>query len=239
MPAATGWCACAAPHERRLLMRSVGADIQFRRSNRLDVCLVINHPIALYAYPHRSSTTLTSHSVFLPAADIPSFVGNGNVDLGITGHDVILEANMQHKVTEIQRLAFGKCALQVQVPEHSPIKTVEDLAGKRVVTSFEDIAGAYFSQLDDRLALVGEQRTKIQYIGGSVEAACALGLADGIGACDPPLPFITLTSTQSTSWVRVRAGSRGSTDRAGQNRAIRCVRRGCKPLRRSSKLRRS
>jgi hypothetical protein len=47
-----------------------GADIQFTRSNRLDVALVRNHPIAL---------------VFLPAADIPRFVGEGNIDLGITG----------------------------------------------------------------------------------------------------------------------------------------------------------
>ncbi|KAN0087857.1 hypothetical protein V8E55_006478 [Tylopilus felleus] len=159
----------AIPKKGRLNERCLellaGADIQFRRSNRLDVCLVMNHPIAL---------------VFLPAADIPSFVGNGNIDLGITGHDVILEAKMQDKVTEVQRLAFGKCALQVQVPEHGPIKTVDDLGGKRVVTSFEVLAGEYFERLDDRLGLLAEQRTKIQYIGGSVEAACALGLADGI-----------------------------------------------------------
>lgn len=88
---------------------------------------------------------------------------------------------MQDKVTTVQHLGFGKCALQVQVPEHGPIKTVEDLAGKRVVTSFEVLAGEHFQRLDDRLALVDEQRTKIHYIGGSVEAACALGLADGIG----------------------------------------------------------
>ncbi|KAG6336255.1 hypothetical protein ID866_2832 [Astraeus odoratus] len=151
-------------HEKCLQILS-GADIQFRRPQRLDVCLVMNHPIAL---------------VFLPAADIPSFVGNGNVDLGITGHDVILEAGMQDKVVEVQRLGFGKCALQVQVPEHGPIKTVEQLAGKRVVTSFEVVAGEYFKKVDDQQQLTGDQRTKIQYIGGSVEAACALGLAEGI-----------------------------------------------------------
>lgn len=55
----------------------------------------------------------TKHRVFLPAADIPSFVGKGNVDLGITGHDVILEAGMSEHVTELLRLGFGKCALQV------------------------------------------------------------------------------------------------------------------------------
>jgi ATP phosphoribosyltransferase len=58
---------------------------------------------------------------------------------------------------------------------------VEDLAGKRVVTSFEVLAGRYFNDLDTKLGLVNEQRTKIEYVGGSVEAACSLGLADGIG----------------------------------------------------------
>ncbi|KAI6144762.1 hypothetical protein BKA82DRAFT_1005886 [Pisolithus tinctorius] len=151
-------------HEKCLQLLS-GADIQFRKSHRLDVCLVMNLPIAL---------------IFLPAADIPSFVGNGNVDIGITGHDVVLEAGMQNKVTEVQRLGFGKCLLQVQVPEHGPIQSVEQLAGKRIVTSFEVLSGEYFSKLDNQLQLIGDQRTKIQYVGGSVEVACALGLADGI-----------------------------------------------------------
>lgn len=84
-------------------------------------------------------------------------------------------------VSEGLRLGFGKCALQVQVPEASSIKTVEDLAGKRVVTSFEVLAGAYFDELDSQLQLSGDKKTQIEYVGGSVEAACALGLADGIG----------------------------------------------------------
>ena len=105
----------------------------------------------------------------------------GNVDLGITGHDVILEAKMQDHVEEVLRLGFGKCALQVQVPEAGPIKTVEQLAGKRVVTSFEVLSGSYFGELDQKLQLAKDQQTKIEYVSGSVEAACALGLADGIG----------------------------------------------------------
>src|SRR6516225_982333 len=66
--------------EGRLLQASLnlleGADIQFRRENRLDIALVKNLPIAL---------------VFLPAADIPTFVGEGRVDLGITGYDQVQE----------------------------------------------------------------------------------------------------------------------------------------------------
>jgi ATP phosphoribosyltransferase len=139
---------------------------------------------------------LTPHhinSVFLPASDIPSFVGKGNVDLGITGHDVILEAQMEEHVTETLRLGFGKCSLQVQVPDAAPVHDVEALAGKRIVTSFEVLAGRFFADIDERAGLSGDACTQIEYVGGSVEAACALGLADAIGACNYP-PNLTVLS---------------------------------------------
>lgn len=99
---------------------------------------------------------------------------------------MILEAEMESLVTEALRLGFGKCALQVQVPATGPIQSVEALAGKRIVTSFEVLAGRFFKEIDDRAGLVGDAGTTIEYVGGSVEAACALGLADGIGACPHP-----------------------------------------------------
>jgi ATP phosphoribosyltransferase len=141
-----------------------GADIQFKRAHRLDVALVQNHPMAL---------------VFLPAADIPRFVGQGNVDLGITGQDMVAEAgaNVSALVEEVLELGFGKCSLQVQVPETSSLKTVEDLVGKKVATSFDYLAGQYFAEKDKAKGV----ETQIEFVGGSVEAACALGLADGIG----------------------------------------------------------
>ena len=117
--------------------------------------------------------------MFLPAADIPRFVGEGNVHFGITGQDMVAEADMNGLVTEVHELGFGKCKLQVQVPVRSGITSVEQLQGKKVVTSFEVLAGQYFGELDQRVK--GEKPTVIEYIGGSVEAACALGLADGIG----------------------------------------------------------
>ncbi|KZP01351.1 ATP phosphoribosyltransferase [Calocera viscosa TUFC12733] len=155
----------AIPKKGRLYEKCLellhGADIQFTRSQRLDVCLVRNFPMAL---------------VFLPAADIPRFVGEGNIDLGITGQDMVAESEMGPLVTEVLPLGFGKCSLQVQVPEKGNLQTVESLSGKRVVTSFEVLAGQYFKELDEKTGA----KTRIEYVGGSVEAACALGLADGI-----------------------------------------------------------
>ena len=77
---------------------------------------------------------------------------------------------------------------QVQVPEASTsLKTVEDLVGKKVATSFDFLAGEFFAKLDAKVNEArsakgeAEVKTKIEYVGGSVEAACALGVADGIG----------------------------------------------------------
>jgi len=99
---------------------------------------------------------------------------------------------MEKLVTEELRLGFGNCSLQVQVPENSSIKTVQDLAGKRVVTSFDVLARQYFNEIDDTLGLVDDQKTKIEYVGGSVEAACSLGLADGIGEFERSLNVVNL-----------------------------------------------
>lgn len=147
-------------HEKCLELLA-GADIKFNRQHRLDVALVQNLPIAL---------------VFLPAADIPRFVALGSVSLGITGQDVIAESTHASQITEILPLGFGKCTLQVQVPVSGPIQSVEALSGGRVATSFEVLAGKFFEDLD----VEAGKKTSVEYVGGSVEAACALGMADGI-----------------------------------------------------------
>ena len=104
-------------------------------------------------------------------------MGEGNIDLGITGQDMVAEAGLDSSlIKEELQLRFGNCKLQIQAPINSNYKTEEDLVGKKIVTSFENVAGKYFAQLDKRLG----KQTAIEYVGGSVEAACALGLADGI-----------------------------------------------------------
>ncbi|KAK0618308.1 ATP phosphoribosyltransferase [Bombardia bombarda] len=191
----------AVPKKGRLLSASLnlleGADIQFRRENRLDIALVKNLPIAL---------------VFLPAADIPTFVGEGRVDLGITGFDQVREhdagvralAQARRQSGEwtpeedakprgcetVMELGFGACRLQVQVPAKGEYVDGKDLIGKNIGTSFVHLAEEYFSRLEleqdglangDATPLTGRKlRTKIIELSGSVEAACALGVADGI-----------------------------------------------------------
>ena len=176
----------AVPKKGRLQAAALdilsGSDIQFRREARLDIALVKNLSIAL---------------IFLPAADIPTFVGEGRVDLGITGrdqvaeHDIRLPIHQPSSVEEIMDLGFGACRLQVQVPEKSDLSDPSQLVAKNVVTSFTGLAEDYFAKLEGIAggrkesisgsgSLVPDLKTKIRYVGGSVEAACALGVADGI-----------------------------------------------------------
>lgn len=133
--------------------------------------------------------------IFLRAADIPTFVGEGRVDLGITGRDQVAEHECvvpptdTTGVEEVLDLDFGKCQLQIQVPQKGNLAKPEDLIGKNVVTSFKNLAEQYFRKLEAEQAggaangnADGQTKlkTNIKFIEGSVEAACALGVADGI-----------------------------------------------------------
>ncbi|KAI4166639.1 MAG: hypothetical protein LQ343_007875 [Gyalolechia ehrenbergii] len=156
-----------------------GSDIQFRREHRNDIANVKNHHIAL---------------VFLPAADIPTFVGEGNVDLGITGLDQILEHEATTPPTsdsgaeQVLDLGFGSCKLEVQVLENGPYREPKDLIGRNICTSFVGLTEQFFARLEeqgqvssDGIGRTEKQlKTKIKYLSGSVEVACALGVADGI-----------------------------------------------------------
>ena len=90
-------------------------------------------------------------------------------------------------VEEVMDLDFGRCRLQVQVPAKGGIERAEELVGKNIVTSFTGLTERYFRGLEGETGnadasegKIPPLKTKIKYVGGSVEAACALGVADGI-----------------------------------------------------------
>ena len=156
-----GFLRFAVPKKGRLYDKCVklleGAGLQYVRPPRLDIAYCTNMPVML---------------VFLPAKDIATFVGEGNVDLGITGQDMVAEAGAD--VEELIQTGFGKCKLALQAPVVDAITNPKSLLGKRICTSFPHLAKAYFEKLDPNI------KTKIKYVSGSVEAACGLGLADAV-----------------------------------------------------------
>ncbi len=156
-------CKFAIPKKGRLHEKILdllkGSGIAFRREPRLDVALCVDLPLTL---------------VFLPASDIAKYVGDGNVDIGITGIDIIEESNVV--VKRVMDLGFGACKLCVQAPVADKITDVSTLAGGRIVTSFPFLTEKFFKKFDDEKGT----KTKVTEVSGSVEAACGLGLADAV-----------------------------------------------------------
>jgi ATP phosphoribosyltransferase len=119
-------------------------------------------------------------AIFARANDIPVYVHYGAVDLGVTGHDLIVEREAD--VLELLDMEFGKATMIVAVPEKSSIKTMDDVpALTRVATEFPTITRKYFEKQ-------GKQ-VEVLEVSGTTELAPKLGLAQMI---------VDITSTGET-----------------------------------------
>jgi ATP phosphoribosyltransferase len=109
---------------------------------------------------------------FLRDDDIPQYVADGVADIGIVGENVLLEKNKDLKVVE--KLGFGKCRLSLAIPKDQKYKSIQDLNGKRIATTYSTILSKYLK--------AQKIKAEIHEISGSVEIAPSIGLADAI--CD-------------------------------------------------------
>lgn len=110
---------------------------------------------------------------YLRPRDIAVYVGEGTLDLGITGRDML--ADSQAKATEVIGLGFGRSRFRFAAPAHAPGDagwTIDELTGKRIATSYPGLVGAYLSErgIDARLIKLD----------GAVESSIRLGVADAI-----------------------------------------------------------
>lgn len=126
--------------------------------------------------------------LFVRDDDIPRLVIEGVCDLGIVGgnvlEEVVLErraAGGEHACTIECSLDFGGCRLVMALPDERPYAGPADLAGMRIATTYP--------QLTRRFCVERGIPAELVVIGGSVEIAPRLGLADAV--CD-------LVSTGST-----------------------------------------
>jgi len=104
-------------------------------------------------------------------ADVPVYVEQGAVDIGIAGKDVLEEGG--NRVAEMLDLQFGGCQLVLAVPQVSRISSAQELpSGSRVATKFTRLTEKYFSRL--------EKPVEIVKLYGSVELAPSTHLADAI-----------------------------------------------------------
>ena len=132
------------------------------------------------AFPCRNAPV---EALLVRADDIPEYVQDGVVDCGITGLDIVRERGAN--VSELQRLGFGACTLEVAVQEESDVGAPEELDGARIATSFPNLAR---DLMPAAIELVD--------VHGSVELAPRLGLADAI------VDLVSSGSTLRTNGLR-------------------------------------
>jgi ATP phosphoribosyltransferase len=112
-------------------------------------------------------------------SDIPEYAQDGVVDLGITGANLVVEADAD--VVTLAELGFGRCRLDAAVPVDARQQQIADLDGLRIATAYPS----------STVRLLGEHGVTCEVVpvSGSVEATPRLGLADAI---------VDLVSTGST-----------------------------------------
>lgn len=122
--------------------------------------------------------------LFLRDDDIPEYVQDGVADIGFVGENVVLEKNKDTKILE--RLGYGKCRLSIALPNGKKPKSIQELDGIKIATSYPFILKKWLKQ--------NKINADIHVISGSVEIAPRIGLADAI--CDLVSSGSTLFSNE-------------------------------------------
>jgi ATP phosphoribosyltransferase len=116
--------------------------------------------------------------------EMAPYVANGTLDLGLTGHDWILET--ESDVEQVCELVYSKssdkpCRWVLVVPQDSPIQSVEDLQGKTISTELVGFTRRY---LEERGI-----EAEVEFSWGATEAKVVEGLVDAV---------VEITETGST-----------------------------------------
>jgi ATP phosphoribosyltransferase len=107
---------------------------------------------------------------YLRPRDIAVYVASGDLDLGITGRDLYIDAGAD--VEEVLDLDFGASTFRFAAPP-GRFAAVADLAEHRIATAYPGVVTRF---LDEH----GIKATVIR-LDGAVENAVGLGLADAVG----------------------------------------------------------
>jgi ATP phosphoribosyltransferase len=109
------------------------------------------------------------------AQEMSRYIEDGTLDLGLTGKDWIMEN--ESDVIVVQDLIYSKASTRqarwvLVVRDDSPIKTIEDMKGKKVSTELVNFTRKYFEERNINISL--------EFSWGATEAKVVEGLVDGI-----------------------------------------------------------
>jgi ATP phosphoribosyltransferase len=106
---------------------------------------------------------------YLRPRDIALYVGEGTLDVGITGRDLLLDSGA--KAEEVLNLGFGRSRFRFAA-RPGTLSSLDDLAGKRIATSY---VGVVRRHLEERGI-----EAEVVRLDGAVETSIQLGVADVI-----------------------------------------------------------
>ncbi|CAH1581092.1 ATP phosphoribosyltransferase [Vibrio rotiferianus] len=111
--------------------------------------------------------------------DIPGLIMDGVVDLGFIGENELEEVRLDRKAlgepyefVQLRRLDFGGCRLSIAIDKDEEYNGPQDLAGKRIATTYPQLLKAYMDEAGVPFFTC--------MLTGSVEVAPRAGLADAI-----------------------------------------------------------
>lgn len=102
--------------------------------------------------------------------DIPEYVEDGICDLGFVGANTVAEDEAD--ATILRGLDYGVCRLSIAIPKNGSVKSVKDLNGKKIATSYPILTRKYFESKGIDVNIIT--------LSGSVEIAPRLEIADAI-----------------------------------------------------------
>ncbi len=109
------------------------------------------------------------------AQEMSRYVDDGTLDLGLTGQDWIIEN--ESDVVAVQDLIYSKTSMRqarwvLVVRDDSPIRSVEELEGKKVSTELVNFTKNYFAKRNINV--------HVEFSWGATEAKVVEGLVDAI-----------------------------------------------------------
>lgn len=109
------------------------------------------------------------------AQEMSRYVDNGTLDCGLTGRDWIMENDSQ--VVVVADLMYSKASQNpvrwvVAVPADSDMRTLKDLAGKKIATELVNYTRRFFEQR--QIPVI------VEFSWGATEAKVAAGLVDAV-----------------------------------------------------------
>ena len=118
------------------------------------------------------------------AQEMSRYVESGTLDAGLTGKDWIAENDSDvHVATDLvySKVSSRPARWVIAVPFDSPIRKIEDLAGKKISTELTEFTKRYFAERNIQVV--------VEFSWGATEAKVVSGLADAI---------VEVTETEST-----------------------------------------